>query len=192
MADNGSVVRNVVGGVLILAIGGLLLFLASVVFGPPNVAGPWDCVTFTETDAVDTEHYEQGFVLHSTTLDQRDSDVTGSDEKYAEFSRIPERDSGRNAKSLPRTERTRGTISGTIRSGYIIGRSRVLLRIDDETSATRTYEMVVDGDRMYGNFRSSVANQRGRVTCRRDDFNLDGSVADIRQRLQREIAVEAE
>lgn len=53
--------------------------------------------------------------------------------------------------------------------------------------STRSYDMVVSGDRMAGTFHSTVANQTGRVVCKRASFDLTGGSAATEERLSAEI-----
>ena len=149
----------------------------------PNVGGHWYCLTRTDA-ALNNDGLVGMFLLYDTFLRVDGGAIAGNDEKFAEYS------SGRRGP-LPGDRRSQNLLSGTVHRKYF-GDSEVSIGVAEEgegtlRASTRSYDMTISGDRMVGEFHSTVANQRGRVVCKRVIFDLRGGREEVEQRLESEI-----
>ena len=136
----------------------------------------------TRTDSALRENstYPGMFLLYDTFLAVDGETITANDEKFAEYS------SERHGLF---ENRVPASGAGAIHRKYF-GASGVSIVMTDRGSprnSIRAYDMAVRGERMAGTFHSSVDNQSGRVVCRRQVWDLSGSVSEVRSRLQNEI-----
>ena len=150
----------------------------------PNVGGHWYCLTRTDHD-VPRDRYAGMLILYDTFLQVDGEAIAGYDEMFAEYS------SGR--KEIL-DDRVVNELSGTVHRKYFFANSRVSIGVRNEgrndlRESIRSYDMIIRGNRMSGEFHSSVGNQRGRVVCQRELFDdLKGEPDETEQRLQSEFS----
>ena len=168
-----------VGAAIVITVGAALF---EIVFPAPNVGGHWYCLARTDGDLTG-DRYEGMFLLYDTFMQIDGEAIIGNDEMFAEYSPT-------GSRGLV-GDRVINELSGTVHRKYfadshvsigVRNRGRGQLR-----DSTRSYDMTISGDRMAGQFHSTVGNQRGRVVCRREIFDLTGEMDEIRQRLESQI-----
>ena len=121
--------------------------------------------------------------LHDVFLQVNGEAITGSAEKFAEYSSDPSgylRPIGQITSLSGGTLHRRRFADDDV--SIVINEARA-----DGRTTTLSYDMTSSGGRMAGAFRSTAGDQVGRVVCKRSAFDLTGGVDKVRQRLEAEI-----
>lgn len=161
--------RSVVAGVVLA----FLFFAWREWVAPlPALTGTWYCVTFTKTDTDGIpDSYEEMLLGWDTMLLQSGTAMSGSAEKDYEISSSAE----------GQTDRDRGQIEGFLQSNQLSA-DRLLLHMivtpqaDDsqaesgqgDRQSTLSYDLIIRGKKLEGEFAWTVAGQRGRAVCARE------------------------
>lgn len=173
-----SLLKNVAASCLASFCAGIFLaaffFYARERWHPlPVINGTWHCMTYTSEQgnaaASEQENYVGMFLIYRATFLQVGNMVRGTDEKRFEAS----------DSTVGRATRTRSEIDGFLQKNYI-DKSRLFLHMEEGgeqeglRESTRSYYMEIGAEKMSGDFESSVLDQKGKVVCKREQFNTEG------------------
>jgi hypothetical protein len=156
-----NIIATIVGGISLTF---LFFYAREKLFPIPDIIGKWHLEMVTVN--TDYNPYSDMVLRYVIMIWREGNNIKGSAEKIYEHSSTGEREFvGKN--------RTRAILEGYIEKNYL-GKDRVFLHSVENghgRESTNFYDLIITSDsNMIGAFNSMVANQDGKVTCKREPF----------------------
>jgi hypothetical protein len=156
-----NIIATIVGGISLTF---LFFYAREKLFPIPDIIGKWHLEMVTVN--TDYNPYSDMVLRYVIMIWREGNNIKGSAEKIYEHSSTGEREFvGKN--------RTRAILEGYMEKNYL-GKDRVFLHSVENghgRESTNFYDLIITSDsNMIGAFNSMVANQDGKVTCKREPF----------------------